>query len=60
MQDENGKSTGNIRFQPVWIAPGVNSYLKDSGKVTYDVVDDDEAMAAFDLMCNKEGIIPET
>ena len=35
-----------------------HSYLKDSGQVTYDVVDDEEAMAAFDLMCSKEGIIP--
>ena len=26
--------------------------------MTYDVVDDDEAMTAFDLLCSKEGIIP--
>ena len=61
MQDENGQVLATHSISAGLDYPGVgpeHSYLKDSGQVTYDVVDDDEAMAAFDLMCNKEGIIP--
>ena len=61
MQDENGQVLAPHSISAGLDYPGVgpeHSYLKDSGQVTYDVVDDDEAMAAFDLMCNKEGIIP--
>ncbi|OCA90796.1 tryptophan synthase subunit beta [Bacillus sp. FJAT-27225] len=41
--------------------PGVgpeHSYLKDSGRVTYDSITDEEALAAFKLLSIKEGIIP--
>ena len=61
MQDENGQVLATHSISAGLDYPGVgpeHSYLKDSGQVTYAVVDDDEAMAAFDLMCNKEGIIP--
>ena len=61
MQDENGQVLATHSISAGLDYPGVgpeHSYLKDSGQVTYDVVDDEEAMAAFDLMCNKEGIIP--
>ena len=61
MQDENGQVLATHSISAGLDYPGVgpeHSYLKDSGQVTYDVVDDDEAMAAFDLMCSKEGIIP--
>ena len=61
MQDENGQVLVTHSISAGLDYPGVgpeHSYLKDSGQVTYDVVDDDEAMAAFDLMCSKEGIIP--
>lgn len=61
MQDENGQVLATHSISAGLDYPGVgpeHSYLKDSGQVTYDVVDDEEAMAAFDLMCSKEGIIP--
>jgi len=41
--------------------PGVgpeHSHLKDTGRVTYDSVDDAEAQAAFGDLCRLEGIIP--
>ena len=61
MQDENGQVLATHSISAGLDYAGVgpeHSYLKDSGQVTYDVVDDEEAMAAFDLMCSKEGIIP--
>src|SRR5690606_41284839 len=41
--------------------PGVgpeHAWLKDSGRARYEVVDDDEALAAFHGCCRIEGIIP--
>jgi tryptophan synthase beta chain len=41
--------------------PGVgpeHSYLKDSGRAAYEPVTDAEALAAFHLLCRREGIIP--
>lgn len=41
--------------------PGVgpeHSWLKDSGRVTYLVADDDEALEAFRLLARVEGILP--
>ncbi|MBK6735856.1 MAG: tryptophan synthase subunit beta [bacterium] len=41
--------------------PGVgpeHSFLKDSGRVTYQEVDDAEALVAFGDLCRLEGIIP--
>ena len=41
--------------------PGVgpeHSYLASTGRATYTTVDDDEAVAAFDLLGRCEGIIP--
>ncbi|HUW63919.1 MAG TPA: tryptophan synthase subunit beta [Spirochaetia bacterium] len=41
--------------------PGVgpeHSYLKDTGRVGYVSVTDEEALAAFALLCRTEGIIP--
>ena len=61
MQDENGQVAATHSISAGLDYPGVgpeHSYLKDSGQVTYDAVDDAEAMQAFDLMCSKEGIIP--
>ena len=40
--------------------PGVgpeHSFLADSGRVSYEVIDDDEAVAAFEVLCRIEGII---
>ncbi|OPY58918.1 MAG: Tryptophan synthase beta chain [Pelotomaculum sp. PtaU1.Bin035] len=41
--------------------PGVgpeHAYLKDSGRVKYTSVTDPEALAAFQLLCRTDGIIP--
>jgi len=41
--------------------PGVgpeHSYLKDSGRASYEPVTDAEALEAFHLLCEREGIIP--
>ena len=41
--------------------PGVgpeHAYLADTGRAEYSVICDDEAIAAFDMLCRFEGIIP--
>jgi tryptophan synthase beta chain len=41
--------------------PGVgpeHAWLKDSGRVRYESVEDKDALAAFHLLCSLEGIIP--
>ncbi|KTD21550.1 tryptophan synthase subunit beta [Legionella londiniensis] len=41
--------------------PGVgpeHAYLKDIGRVRYEAINDDEALAAFHTLSRKEGIIP--
>ena len=41
--------------------PGVgpeHAYLADTKRAEYTVIDDDEAIAAFDMLCRFEGIIP--
>ena len=41
--------------------PGVgpeHCHLHDTGRAEYAVIDDDEAIAAFDALCRFEGIIP--
>ncbi len=41
--------------------PGVgpeHSYLKDCGRAAYEAVTDADALAAFHLLCRREGIIP--
>ncbi|MBA4748417.1 MAG: tryptophan synthase subunit beta [Sphingopyxis sp.] len=41
--------------------PGIgpeHAWLRDIGRVTYTSVTDDEALAAFQLLCRTEGIIP--
>ncbi|WP_019392586.1 tryptophan synthase subunit beta [Priestia filamentosa] len=48
------------------IAPGLDypaagpqhSYLKDSGRVQYTYVSDEEALSAFEYLCKTEGILP--
>ena len=35
-----------------------HAYLKDSGRVVYVAIDDDEALAAFRTLSRIEGIIP--
>ncbi|MDA8233523.1 MAG: tryptophan synthase subunit beta [Clostridia bacterium] len=41
--------------------PGVgpeHAYLKDTGRVSYEAVTDEEALKAFQVLCRTEGIIP--
>lgn len=38
--------------------PSEHAALKASGRVLYDTVGDDDALAAFHLLCKTEGIIP--
>ena len=61
LQDEAGEA------DPVYsIASGLDypsvgpehAYLRDCGRVLYEVVRDEEAMEAFFLLCRYEGIIP--
>ena len=61
LQDENGEA------QPVYsIASGLDypsvgpehAYLKECGRVQYEVVTDEESVEAFFLLCRYEGIIP--
>jgi tryptophan synthase beta chain len=61
LQDENGQVRSTESISAGLDYPGVgpeHSYLKDSGRATYVTVSDEEAVAAFHLTSEKEGIIP--
>jgi tryptophan synthase beta chain len=61
MQDDDGQVIPAHSIAAGLDYPGVgpqHSALKDSGRVRYERVTDDEAIAAFRLMCHVEGIIP--
>jgi tryptophan synthase beta chain len=61
LQDENGQVKSTQSISAGLDYPGVgpeHSYLKDSGRATYVSVSDDEAVMAFHLLSEKEGIIP--
>ena len=61
LQDENGQVRSTESISAGLDYPGVgpeHSYLKDSGRATYVTVSDDEAVEAFHLTAQKEGIIP--
>jgi len=61
LQDANGQITETHSVSAGLDYPGVgpeHAWLKDSGRATYEVVDDDEALAAFHQCCRIEGIIP--
>jgi tryptophan synthase beta chain len=61
LQDEHGQIVDTHSISAGLDYPGVgpeHSHLKDSGRVTYVGVTDDEAMAGFQLLCQTEGIIP--
>jgi tryptophan synthase beta chain len=61
LQDEFGQ-TANVHSCSAGLDyPGVgpeHSYWKDSGRVQYTAVTDDEALSAFTLLARCEGIIP--
>ena len=61
MEDENGQILGTHSISAGLDYPGVgpeHSWLKDSGRVSYVSVTDDEALAAFHELTLVEGIIP--
>lgn len=61
MQDENGQIIETHSISAGLDYPGVgpeHAWLKDSGRAEYVAVTDDEALAAFHVLCRLEGIIP--
>ncbi|MEN8174989.1 MAG: tryptophan synthase subunit beta, partial [Pseudomonadota bacterium] len=61
MEDGDGQIIETHSISAGLDYPGVgpeHAWLKDSGRVTYDAVTDDEALAAFHALTRTEGIIP--
>jgi tryptophan synthase beta chain len=61
LQDEDGQTVESHSISAGLDYPGVgpeHAYLHDTGRAAYQPVTDDEAMAAFQLLCRTEGIIP--
>ena len=61
LQDEFGQIVEAHSISAGLDYPGVgpeHSWLKDSGRARYVAVDDDQALAGFQLLCRTEGIIP--
>ncbi len=61
LQDEDGQIQEAHSISAGLDYPGVgpeHSYLKDSGRVNYESITDEEAMEALQLLCQLEGIIP--
>ncbi len=61
LQDEAGNPLEAYSISAGLDYPGVgpeHAYFKDEGFVRYEAVTDAEALAAFELLCRTEGIIP--
>ncbi|WP_372339035.1 tryptophan synthase subunit beta [Actinoplanes sp. RD1] len=61
LQDEDGQTMESHSISAGLDYPGVgpeHAWLHDTGRATYEPVTDAEAMAAFQLLCRTEGIIP--
>jgi tryptophan synthase beta chain len=61
LQDQDGQILGTHSISAGLDYPGVgpeHSYLKDTGRVQYAVAFDDEVIEAFQLLSQKEGIMP--
>jgi len=61
LQDANGQTVESHSISAGLDYPGVgpeHAYLHDIGRAEYRAINDDTAMAAFDLLCKTEGIIP--
>jgi tryptophan synthase beta chain len=61
LQDANGQITETHSVSAGLDYPGVgpeHAWLKDSKRAEYVAVTDDEALAAFHVLCRSEGIIP--
>ena len=61
LQDDFGQTRPSYSISAGLDYPGVgpeHAQLHDLGRATYEPVDDEEAMAAFQLLSRTEGIIP--
>ena len=61
LQDEDGQITEAHSISAGLDYPGIgpeHAWLRDIGRVDYTSVTDSEALAAFQLLCRTEGIIP--
>lgn len=61
LQDEDGQIAEAHSISAGLDYPGIgpeHSWLKESGRVDYTAVTDDQALDAFQLLCRTEGIIP--
>jgi tryptophan synthase beta chain len=61
LQDAEGQTLPTHSVSAGLDYPGVgpeHSWLHDTGRASYRAVDDEQAMAAFSLLCRTEGIIP--
>lgn len=61
LQDDDGQILEAHSVSAGLDYPGVgpeHSYLKESGRVEYTSITDDEALEAFQVLCRTEGIIP--
>ena len=61
LQDEDGQITEGHSISAGLDYPGIgpeHAWLKESGRVDYTAVTDEEALDAFQLLCRTEGIIP--
>ena len=61
LQDDDGQIAEAHSISAGLDYPGIgpeHSWLKEIGRVRYDSVTDTEALAAFQLLCRTEGIIP--
>ncbi|MDD5697553.1 MAG: tryptophan synthase subunit beta [Victivallaceae bacterium] len=61
LQDEDGQIRTTHSISAGLDYPGVgpeHCYFSDSGQAEYTVITDAEAVAAFELLCRTEGIIP--
>jgi len=61
LQDAHGQVVDAYSVSAGLDYPGVgpeHAYLHDTGRAQYTAINDDEAIAAFDLLCRLEGILP--
>jgi tryptophan synthase beta chain len=61
LQDQDGQVLPAHSISAGLDYPGVgpeHSYLRDSGRVSYETATDTEALEAFQALCRLEGIIP--
>jgi tryptophan synthase beta chain len=61
LQDDEGQTIESHSISAGLDYPGVgpeHAWLRDSGRAQYQPITDAQAMAAFELLCRTEGIIP--